>query len=68
MGIKVCMAFPSRDTTKIIPGMFMLPLLTIEGKEVKYVVALNVWDTSFIVTPDNADTEIEIRCSLGLIL
>ena len=52
------MAFPSKDKTKIIPGMFMFPLLTIEGKEVKYVVALNIWDTSFSMTSDNADTDV----------
>jgi len=67
MGIKVCMVFRSKDKTKIIAGMFMFPLLTIEGEEVKYV-ALNIWDTLFNMTSDNADTEREIRCSLGLIL
>jgi len=51
------MAFPTKDKTKIIPGMFMFPLLTREGKEVKYVVALNIWDTSLNMTSDNADTE-----------
>jgi len=45
MGIKVFMVYPPKDKTKIIPGMFMFPLLIIEGKEVKYVVALSIWDT-----------------------
>jgi len=61
MGIKVFMVYPPKDKTKIIPGMFMFPLLIIEGKEVKYVVALSIWDTSFNVTSDNADTEREIK-------